>query len=112
MDMNPPYGGGRGFGGGGFLGYHEGGPGAFGWTVFALQLVLVLGVAWLLASVVLRGRLGRRAVAAPLATGGPAGDPLGVLRMRYARGELNRDEYLQASTDLGAPPGADGETGQ
>ena len=109
--MNPPYGGGRGFGGG-FLTYHEGGPGAFGWTVFALQLVLVLGVAWLLASVVLRGRIGRRAAAPPLAAGGPAGDPLGVLRMRYARGELGRDEYLQASADLGAPPGADGETGQ
>ena len=72
MDINPPYGG-RGFGGGGFLTYHEGGPGAIGWTVFALQLLLVLGVAWLLASVVLRGRLGRRAPAAPLAAGGPAG---------------------------------------
>ena len=107
--MNPPYGGGRGFGGSGFLTYHEGGPGALGWTVFALQLVLVLGVAWLLASVVLRGRPGRRAPAAPLAAAGPSGDPLGVLKMRYARGELGRDEYLQASADLGAPPGADGE---
>ena len=41
---------------------------------------------------------------------GPASRPgshedeaLATLRMRYARGEVSRDEFLQASDDLGAP---------
>ena len=34
----------------------------------------------------------------------PAFDPaLNELRMRYARGEVSRDEYLRAASDLGAP---------
>lgn len=81
----------------GMFGYHHGGPGPLGWTIFALQLLLVLGVAWLLASLLV-GRLGRRpAVAAPAASGGP----LETLHMRYARGEIDREAYLQARADLG-----------
>jgi uncharacterized membrane protein len=34
----------------------------------------------------------------------PSDDPLAVLRLRYARGEIGRDDFLQASRDLGAPP--------
>ena len=34
-------------------------------------------------------------------------EPLAILRLRYARGEISRDEFVQASTDLGAPPGAE-----
>ena len=33
-----------------------------------------------------------------------ADGPLETLHMRYARGEINRDDYLQARTDLGEPP--------
>ena len=34
----------------------------------------------------------------------PPGDrALAVLGMRYARGEVTRDEYMQARNDLGAP---------
>jgi uncharacterized membrane protein len=32
-----------------------------------------------------------------------ADDAVNHLRMRYARGELSRDEYLRVSADLGAP---------
>jgi hypothetical protein len=36
-------------------------------------------------------------------------DPaLAALRLRYARGELSREEFLRTSADLGAPPPADG----
>jgi uncharacterized membrane protein len=89
-----------------FLGYHYGGPSAYGWTVFALQLVILLGIVWLVANLLLGGRLGRGRPAAAVA--GPvlpshAGDDdaLAVLRMRYAKGEIERDRYLQATADLG-----------
>jgi putative membrane protein len=41
------------------------------------------------------------------AAGGPRGafDPaLEELRLRYARGEVDRDEFVRRSADLGAPP--------
>jgi uncharacterized membrane protein len=50
-----------------------------------------------------------------LARGGAAPvDPEGTvsdaavesIRMRYARGEVDRDEFVRVSTDLGAPPPA------
>jgi uncharacterized membrane protein len=102
MNRYPPFGDGA---RSDFLGYHYGGPSAYGWTVFALQLVIVLGIVWLVASLLLGGRLGRGKPAA--ATAGPAlpprrgDDPLAVLQMRYAKGEIEREQYLQASADLG-----------
>ena len=37
----------------------------------------------------------------------PGFDPaLAELRLRYARGEVSRDDFLRISTDLGAPPPA------
>jgi uncharacterized membrane protein len=32
------------------------------------------------------------------------GEPLEIVRMRYSRGELSREQYLQTLEDLGAPP--------
>jgi putative membrane protein len=85
--------------------YHHAGPGPLGWTIFALQLLLVIGVAWLLASLVV-GRIGRRPAPAAAAAPAPVPDtaPLETLHMRYARGEIGRDEYLQARSDLGGEP--------
>ncbi|HEX7525507.1 MAG TPA: SHOCT domain-containing protein [Gaiellaceae bacterium] len=40
--------------------------------------------------------------------GGP--DPLAVARMRYARGEIGRDEYVQLAQDLGEAPAAEPPT--
>lgn len=97
MNPHPPF---SNPGGPGIFGPHQGGPGPgpLGWTLFALELVAIAGIAWLLASMVL-GRRGRR-----LAVAGAA--PLELLHMRYARGEVSREEYLQAREDLGpaAPP--------
>jgi uncharacterized membrane protein len=83
-------------------GWHGDGAGPLGWAVFALLMAaLVLG------AVALAGWLGgwreRRAIQAP-PTGATAADPLAILRLRYARGELAREEFLRASEDLGGTP--------
>lgn len=88
-------------------GGHHGGPGALGWVIFALQLLMLVALAVLLI----------RAFASP----GPAQrqfmmhrrglrDPLAHVRMRYARGDISREEYLQTTRDLGGEPEATPET--
>jgi uncharacterized membrane protein len=74
---------------------HGGGTDPVLWAVFGLVLALLV-----LAVLALTARYGAawrfRSVAV-------AGDPLDVVRLRYARGQLSREDYLQASADLGAP---------
>ena len=88
--------------------YHDR-PNALAWATFALVVLLVLTVgAMLVARFAGRGRRwhGHRHLA--FAGAGPRNDPLDVLRWRYARGELGRDEFLQGVSDLtahgAAPP--------
>ena len=93
----PPF---RGPGGPGiFRDGPHGGPGSLGWTLFALELVAIAGIAWLLLSMFWNSR--RRSTPVPAAPAPAASAPLETLHMRYARGELTRDEYLQARDDLG-----------
>jgi uncharacterized membrane protein len=78
----------------------HGDPHLLGWLIFAALLaLLVLAVVYAFT----RMGVGTRP---RVALGGPAhaDDALGVLRLRYARGELTREDYLQASEDLGVPP--------
>ncbi|HEY5059821.1 MAG TPA: hypothetical protein VII51_12495 [Gaiellaceae bacterium] len=102
--------------GGGFgpstLTFHQAHPGALAWATFALVLLLVLTVFALLVARLARrshrrgwghGSPGRRhfMVAGPGPEPGPGmDDPLGTLRWRYARGEIGRDEFLLATSDL------------
>lgn len=83
---------------------HHGGPPALAWATFAL--VLLLALAFFAAAISQFARRSRRPAFAGGPGTGPAPDPLETLRFRYARGELSRDEYLQASADLTAeqPP--------
>ena len=95
-----------------------GGPHALAWATFGLVLLLVLALG---AMVIARAAARSRPFPA---WGPPSGgrrfrmqrgfDPLQVLQIRYARGELSRDEFLQATSDLAssapteerpAPPG-------
>jgi uncharacterized membrane protein len=68
---------------------HHGGGSTLGWVIFALQLLMLAGLAVLLARAFMRPR-----------PAGPAA-PLEIARYRYARGELSHDEYLQVVHDLG-----------
>jgi hypothetical protein len=79
------------------------GPDPLQWAIFALLLLLVLALAGYVAT-----RIGGRPRPRQLVTAGAGvpGDPVQVLRMRYARGELSRDDFLQGMNDLGAAPTA------
>jgi len=111
MNDYPPF---RNRGGGFFPVYHDGGPSALTWTIFALQVLTLLLLLALVAKSAARARWAFRH--GPPAGFGPPGfgprgfggpghhDPLEVVRQRYARGELERDEYLQATRDLGGGP--------
>jgi len=101
MNSQPPFG--RGFGLSPVL-VHQQGPTALDWVTFALVLLLVLAAAAVLASWFADRRRVRGAPA--LAAPGGSADPLDVLRIRYARGEIGRDEFVQATSDL-APHAAD-----
>jgi uncharacterized membrane protein len=90
---------------------HHGGPHALAWAIFAILLVLLLLT---IANLVLAARGGQRRPRYGFGpgfgpwgppAGGPRGDKaLAILRHRYARGEISRDDYLKAREDLGAPP--------
>jgi uncharacterized membrane protein len=72
------------------------------WLVALVLFALIVGV---VAALVVRWLAARqaRAQALPLvpAAVGPADDALGTVRMRYARGEIDREQFLQATADLG-----------
>lgn len=80
-----------------------GGTGTLAWVIFALLLVLLLLA---IASLVIDAYYRRRAsqpVVAQVARPVPApatSEALDALDARYARGEIARDEYLQARDDL------------
>jgi uncharacterized membrane protein len=71
----------------------------FGVVIFAL----LVGGAVYVAAGLARGRV---AAQHPAGSPGPEqpNDPLAILRLRYARGEIGRDEFLRASEDLGGAP--------
>ena len=85
-----------------------------GAIVGLLLLAALVTLAVVLARSVRRGdpRLGFSPPAPPAPVTGVAGSPddaLALVRLRYARGEMSRDDFLQTSTDLGgafvaAPP--------
>jgi putative membrane protein len=76
--------------------------------VLVLFIALVVAVVWLVVREV-RRRRAQPALAGPSATfrtPTPPGydDALEQLRLRYVRGEIERDEYLRKVEDLGGTP--------
>jgi uncharacterized membrane protein len=83
------------------------GPHAAPWWTGPAHVVTVLLLVALIA-VAVWGVLRLTNQRAALATGAVrANDPAGAaLRLRYARGEISREEYLGRAADLGLAPGA------
>jgi uncharacterized membrane protein len=78
------------------------GPHVFAWLLFALLLALLVGLI-----IVVAARWGRplRSSAAPAPLALKSGDdPQELVRLRYARGEIDRETFLQVSQDLGGGP--------
>ena len=115
MKSRIPGGGGRGpFGPFGPEGPRRFDHGGWDWLHGLFGLLLVAAIVALIVFLLLR-LFERNQPRAAVATGPmypppprPAGPPLdpalAELRLRYARGEVSRDDFLRISTDLGAPP--------
>ena len=86
---------------GDFGGGHNG-AGGLAWAIFALELLMLLALAVLLVRA-FAFRPGPQPGRFMMHRRGPR-DPLAHVRMRYARGDISRDEYLQATRDLGGEP--------
>jgi uncharacterized membrane protein len=106
MNQQPPFPMQRGFGFGRVVELHHGGGGPLEWTIFALLLVLIALVVAQLTATLLRPRHRGPMWGMRHKGPGPWGppDPLAFARMRYARGEIDRDAHTHLTQDLGAEP--------
>jgi uncharacterized membrane protein len=91
-------------------GYFGHGPTVFGWLFLALLVALVvLGAMALVRS--WRGLGFAHHFADPRVPPGPHADPaLGELRVRYARGDITWEDFVQRAVNLGYPPPPGGPT--
>ena len=81
---------------------HDTGPSSIEWAILGVVIAILVVVLLLLADRCRHRRYHRRHGSEHHGT---PDEPLTIVRARYARGELTRDEYLQSLDDLGAPPG-------
>jgi uncharacterized membrane protein len=91
------------------LGEGGGWPDALAWAIFAVLLIILLIAIVSLALDAYYRSQGPRPFMKRLPPGiragvVPGGGALAVLGVRYARGEISREEYLQAREDLGGSP--------
>ncbi len=83
---------------------HRWGGNDFWWLANLMWLLLI--AALVAVAVIFALRLAGRLPVGPGTTGppGPESDPaVDELRIRHARGEVSRDDYMRAARDLGAP---------
>jgi putative membrane protein len=84
------------------LGYNEGSWGTGQWLVMGMMMLLVSGLALGLGFWALRGYRGGSQ--SSQTKDGTATSPDSVLAGRYARGEIEEDEYLRRRELLGSAP--------
>lgn len=91
-------------GGGMFGGTGFGGFGAFGWVGVILNLVItigiIVGIVWLVTWLVRQFAQGDFNSPAFQNRVDPTETPRHVLQLRYARGEISRDQYVEMLEDL------------
>lgn len=78
----------------------------FGMLLFiGFWVLIILGIVWLVMTLT-RNAHTKPAPAAPppaaLPPPAPAQTPLDILKMRYAKGEITQEQFLQMKQDLGA----------
>lgn len=89
--------------------------GVFGWLMpFLLVLILAAVAVWVVVRITRQPAMATVMAAPPVPVPAtpivttpptaPADPALERVRMRYASGEIGRDEYLRLSSDLGVPP--------
>jgi uncharacterized membrane protein len=80
---------------------HDAGASSVEWAILGLAIAILIGVVLLLAD-----RCAHRRHHRHPGWDRPGGydKPLAIVRMRYSRGEMSREEYQQALEDLGASP--------
>jgi uncharacterized membrane protein len=84
------------------VGRGDGWPGSLEWVIFGLLLALLLiAIVSLVLDAYYRSQRPKRWMRMFPPDMPPGDRALAVLDMRYARGELSRDEYVQARDDLG-----------
>ena len=85
------------------FGYGFGGFGTFGWIGLIINLVLTVGIIVGIVLLVVWAvrRLSSSGQGHSLASSSPQGQtPREILQIRYARGEITREEYQQMLSDL------------
>jgi len=85
-------------------GYGIGGFGTFGWIGMILNLVitigLIVGVVLLVVWLVRRISVNNQGALSNSSQPGSQSTPRDILQIRYARGEIGRDEYQQMLADI------------
>ncbi len=80
---------------------HHGHP--FLWLVLLIVLIALAGFALYVLIRTIR-MPGANALVGPGSAVALGDNALELVRLRYAKGEIDRDEFVRVSTDLGAPP--------
>lgn len=83
-------------------GMHDGGTSSLEWAILGIVIAILVVVLLLLVDHCRQRRRHRRQGWSH--HGASSDEPLAIVRSRYARGEMTRDEYLQSLGDLGAAP--------
>ena len=84
--------------------FHHNNGHPFAWVFLVLLLIAVAALVVIAVRVLLDGRGGTAQPPAPLSA--RVDEALAAARMRYARGEIGREDFLRMSEDLGGPAAA------